>query len=42
VLLMTALELGNPVALLILMVSRDSSVHEHILIAQIGVDTRLT
>jgi hypothetical protein len=34
VLLMAALELGHPVALLILVVSRDSPVHERILIAR--------
>jgi hypothetical protein len=33
VLLMAALEFSDPVALIILMVSRDSSLHERILIA---------
>jgi hypothetical protein len=33
VLLMAALEFGDPVALVILVISCDSSVHEHILIA---------
>jgi len=37
---MAAVEFGDPVTFVILVVSRDSSVHERILIAWIGVDTR--